>query len=124
MNRYAELLNSGEFCNARVCSDCLMVVANAEYPDDDRGDWTTERQNALEQNLNTYDVTLGHLHTGRWAETSCFHYGEPCPDDDDCPCARTEFSWSRCGLCETTLGGYRHDAILIKNAELAEGGKQ
>jgi hypothetical protein len=35
-------------------------------------------------------------------------HDDGCTRDGDCSCERQSFSWQRCDLCDTTLGGERH----------------
>lgn len=120
MATFSELLDAGTFCSTSICVDCAMVVVNGDYPDDydgnPCGNWPLARKHTLQRNRARYDVTLGHSHSGNYAETGCFHYGQPC--EEDCDCDRTDFSRSRCALCETDLAGTRYDVILIDRAEL------
>jgi hypothetical protein len=114
-NPYSRALDSGNFVAARLCHDCLYIVSYAAYPEGDT-DWTTERANTVAANLAAYDVTIGHNHNGEYAERSCWHYPNRC--EDDCDCAKTDFSWAPCDLCSSALGGSRGDAILIRHDDL------
>jgi len=102
MTTFGELLDTGRYHNGVVCVDCLMGIAN--------GDWPTVA------NLGAYDVTVGHLHIGEWADASCWHYGAEC--GDDCSCEETEFSSRGCSVCGTYLAGYRHAAIMVNRDDL------
>lgn len=112
MATYGELLDRGDFVATSVCADCLMIADGYGSEIDYRSpDWTLERIATMQRNLRRYDVTVGHVHSGEWA-SRCYHAGEDCADD--CNCTYSEFSWSRCGLCDTGLGGSRHDVIMVE----------
>lgn len=116
MATYSELLAAGRFYDGAVCADCLMGIANDDWPAVGDSGWDDDRDATAGANLGAYDVTLGHMHDGKYADTSCFHYGAEC--DDDCSCEADEFSWRGCSVCGTYLAGYRHDVIMIKHDDL------
>ncbi|AXQ64486.1 hypothetical protein L3Y19_gp097 [Gordonia phage Neville] len=124
-NVFAHVLNTtGEFVAARLCQSCLFGVVNGDWPtveDDDEPDWTQEREDSANRNMARFNITMGHVHDGPWADRNCFHRGEPC--GDDCDCEETTFSDSECGVCETRLAGDRHDAIMIDRATFAKYGR-
>ena len=91
---------------ARVCVDCLMLVANGETDHN----WTEEQREEFlarfAAGLGDAEVTLGML-----AE---YH---SCTDEDgniadECECEYNPFSWSACDLCRSNLGGERHAATF------------
>lgn len=85
-----------------VCVDCLMGLANGDWPEVGEN-WTEEQENHVIEGLTQFEFTLGHI-----AEE--VHPGEDCDEDMECP--RTEFSWSRCDLCNSSLGGSRDDVTI------------
>lgn len=89
------------------CNDCLFMLANGEVESWD--EWETYAwEKTVEANLGQWRVGLGGEH------------GEGCPNVDqetgawigesDCDCEQIEFSWSRCDVCRSGLGGSR-DAV-------------
>ena len=75
----------------QVCFDCLQVHANG----DTGGNEPNCEPWALMQDL---DVSMGSVS------------GCDCKNgyQDECECDYTEFSWSQCDACGSSLGGYRH----------------
>lgn len=69
-----------------ACQDCLFYVANGDEPDDGRD---------IEADIQ---ATLGHAS------------GLLCCGDSD---QDDEFSWSSCQCCGSTLGGSRHQIIVM-----------
>ena len=117
MTTFGELLDTGEFYDGTVCSVCLMGIASGDWPAiGDGSGWDADRDSAADVNLGAYDVTVGHVHIGEWADTNCWHFGTEC--GDDCDCERTEFSSRGCSVCGTYLSGYRHDVIMVNRADL------
>ena len=78
-------------CEIQVCYDCLAIHANGELGDDSIPD--CEPWGLMPDD----DVTMGMMGACQW---ECA--------EDDCECDYTNFSWSRCDACGSTLGGYRH----------------
>lgn len=115
MGAYSECLNQGLFVATVACQDCLLEHANGQVDSDSR---TAEQIDHARQVAADYDITTGHVHTGPYAEQSCFHAGEECPDSQDCDCERTDFSGTECGMCGTRLAGYRNDMIFIARTDL------
>lgn len=75
-----------ETINLAVCEDCVFVIANGEYPEDE---------------TRTQEIVAGET---RWhAEGYTLAVG----DDYD------QFSWGRCDVCHTRLGGSRHEAYAL-----------
>jgi len=70
------------------CIDCLMVVANGEYPEDPTN--------------NIGDRIMANLGDDR-------HH--LCCGDSDLD---QEFSWSACQCCRSPLGGSRHQLIVLE----------
>lgn len=71
-----------------ICEDCLMASANGLYGWEYDEEWLA-----------------------RYVE-ACDAYGDPIPNcGDDC---EGSFSWSPCGFCGSTLGGYRHPAVILR----------
>ena len=116
MATYGEPLDAGRYHNGSVCVDCLMGITYGDWPAIGEADWDDDRERTADANLGTYDVTVGHMHIGEWADTSCWHYGTEC--GDDCSCERTEFSSRDCSVCGTYLAGYRHDVIMVNRNDL------
>lgn len=73
-----------------ACGDCLMYVANGDLPEDDNG----ELQAAIDANLTPAEQR--HL---------C------CGDSEQ----DNEFSWSACQCCGSSLGGSRHQLIVLED---------
>lgn len=90
MNKFAQALESGNYVDGLVCSDCLMWIAN----NDDSGNDDEWNRTEVDKTLSEYDVTIG--------------------DDEH------DFSTVRCSVCGTDLHGYRHSVILIKWSDLEE----
>ena len=89
-----------------ACVDCLFMLANGEV-EDWTEDQTREWHQSVQKRLGAWNVDLGGEHV------------EECPNvaedgswigDSDCDCEREEFSWSRCDVCGSGLGGSR-DAV-------------
>lgn len=92
-----------------VCQDCTILIANGDLPDlpdNELADYVARIER--EENSNV-SVTLGHTH--EIGSNDCYHAGTDC--EDDCDCEYVEFSSTRCGYCETTLAGYRHDVTFL-----------
>ncbi|AGT13257.1 hypothetical protein SEA_MPHALCON_132 [Mycobacterium phage MPhalcon] len=116
-NKYAEALESGNFHAGSVCVDCLMGLANGDWPTVGEGDWTQQSEDNANATLAEYDVTLGHLHDGPWS--TCSHAGEDC--EEDCDCERTTFAHgniSPCSVCNSRLSGSREDVTMVRKALL------
>ena len=79
-------------CEIQVCYDCLAIHANGELGDDSIPD--CEPWGLMPDD----DVSMGSVS------------GCDCKNDyqDDCECDYTDFSWSPCDACGSSLGGYRH----------------
>jgi hypothetical protein len=77
-----------------VCVDCIIAVANGEYPDD------TEHANDIVNAEQGWANRGYHLVPG---------------DDDD------TFSWRHCELCQTTLGGSRHSMTAMTRTPITRG---
>lgn len=124
-NVFGHVLNTtGEFVAASICQDCMFGVVNADWPtigDSDNPDWTQEREDTANRNMARFDITMGHVHIGPWADKNCYHENESCADD--CDCAETTFSDSECGVCGTRLAGDRHDAIMVDRATFTKYGR-
>lgn len=109
LNVYAAVDITGEFAYGNVCRDCTFVLANGSLDEDWR---TMDQRNLAEKNWGIWEFTLGHHHTGKWAER-CWHRGNAC--DDDCQCERTDFdTFNACDMCGNTDAGYRHHVTMIK----------
>lgn len=73
-----------------ACVDCLMVIANGEYPEDE------ERRDAIVAGEKR-EYEAGWI----WAYD--------CPED-----CEGWFSMSPCDICRSPLGGDRHPVALIR----------
>ena len=80
------------------CVDCLMLVANDEVTDGDGNDITAEHAALVMAYLGLPRV-LTHL------APAC---------EEDC---EGWFSYSRCDVCGTSLGGDRHPIALMTTEE-------
>ena len=100
----------------RCCVGCLMMLANGE--NDDWDEWETYAwEKTVADRLGDVRVDLGGEHeedcpnvdqeTGAWIGAS------------DCDCERDEFSWARCDVCGSGLGGSR-DAVHFYKYEEGE----
>jgi hypothetical protein len=110
-NAFAQAIESGNYVVGGVCVDCLMGIANGDWPEVGPN-WTETQQLVSDETMRLYDVTLGHIHDSY----RCWHSGEVC--DEDCDCERAAFSWSPCIVCGSSLGGSRDDVLLIDKAVL------
>lgn len=126
-NAFAHIFNAtGEFSTGSVCVDCLMGVANGDWPnvdDADNPDWTADSDRNATQTLTDYEVMLGHVHTaGPWRDAAdCYHAPDEC--DSDCDCETEDFSDSTCFVCETTMAGERHAVTAIARETLRRYGR-
>lgn len=92
------------------CNDCLFWLAYGETPEQMSEDETREWLDTITANLGEWHVDLGGEHA------------EDCPNVDqdtgewlgstDCDCETVDFSWSRCDVCRSGLGGSR-DAVFF-----------
>jgi hypothetical protein len=83
-----------------------MGLANGDWPaigEANSEHWTDDQENHVIEGLTRFEFTLGHI-----ADEA--HPGEDC--DEDMECSRTSFSWSRCDLCNSSLGGSREDVTI------------
>jgi hypothetical protein len=83
-----------------ACQDCVMLLANGET----NPWWTEEETAAYLDRVTDQEVTLGF---------DADEHDEDCPNHGEwigaeCYCEHDEFSWRRCDVCGSTLGGYRH----------------
>ncbi len=118
MGRFGDLLNAGEFVDGTVCTDCLFGVEYGQWPTGD-ADWTATRAREANAAVSKYQIVLGHLHTGPFASTGCYHSGREC--EEDCDCARDTFSRVDCSVCGSGLAGERHDVVMIAYTDLKAG---
>jgi hypothetical protein len=90
------------------CTDCLMVLANGEYPMDITETELAEYKSRIDATLSGgTEVTIGMLVS---------EHEDDCPVNiegsynavDECSCTVQSFSWSDCELCDSNLGGERH----------------
>jgi hypothetical protein len=75
-----------------ACTDCLMLVANGDHPEENTEKQDAEMDRAIEANLGD---DQGYL---------C------CGDSDK----DEEFSWSACECCGSKLGGSRHHLVVVR----------
>lgn len=87
----------------RCCTDCIMLFANGENPQDLSEDETSAWHAEIDRRIEGYYVACGGAH-----EEGCTNDGS-----EDCGCETREFSWSQCGTCGSTLGGSRHAVTLF-----------
>lgn len=81
-----------------VCVDCHMTDAQGEVSADAETEPWSHANGELEH-------TPGMIYD----EHTCHDDGLTAPErNDDCECETTEFSWSMCEGCGSTLGGSRH----------------
>ncbi len=107
MNKFATAMDEGQFYVGKICTDCLMVIANGDASGN-ADDWDKEE---FDRVTGKYDIVLGHPHFNMWYD-KCHHNGHAC--DIDCDCARDEFSTSECDVCGDQLHGTRHDIVMIE----------
>jgi hypothetical protein len=95
-----------------VCSDCLMMLANGDMPEDMPEDYQSAflaRHTAgLERELDGHygNVVAGGAH----------HCGDgEAWRDGDCACEDGGFSNGECDLCRDGLAGDRYAATVIYN---------
>jgi len=79
-------VNDMEAISIAVCEDCLMAVANGDYPEDQA------RAEAIVAGETRWHGEGYHLAVG---------------DEHD------TFSWSRCDVCCTGLGGSRSEVVAL-----------
>lgn len=85
----------------RVCTDCILFIANGELPDEPHDDGTPRHWGDDEPHgPRAQQILAGVEHDlpGSWALGN----GEV-----------DEFAVSPCDCCGTTLGGERHDAEFV-----------
>lgn len=96
-------MNDKFVCTIWVCQDCMFVHANGETGNEspDREPW----EYLFDREPDGSSVTMGltrEEHECGWQDdedSECWQ---------ECECADTEFSWSQCQGCGSTLGGSRH----------------
>lgn len=71
-----------------VCVDCIMALANGEYPED-----AARRDAIIDAETRYHDEGFAILAGGDETDT---------------------FSWSPCELCGSSLGGSRHEAAAVR----------
>jgi len=91
-----------------ICSDCYMYHHNG---DDGFSDYVTPEMQR--------DIKLGFDKLGNilMSDHLCPH-GDDCDHAWDWGCVcnyETYFSWSPCDICESRLGGDRHDVDIIQH---------
>lgn len=75
-----------------ACQDCLMLVANGDFPEDNSERQDKQMQAGIDANMGD---DQGYLCCGD-------------SDKDD------EFSWDACECCGSSLGGSRHHLVVVK----------
>ena len=97
--------------NGWCCVDCLLALANGDEPtemtDRERADWRQRFESAFRGDGGS--ITLGRM----FGEDGCEHTSQDWHSDDGTSedhaeqCEQLTFSWSRCDVCGSTLGGAR-----------------
>jgi len=101
---------------ASICTDCYMY---SHYRDESLGDHVTpEMEQDIKQGFdklsNVHIADHHHTLTCAWFPYCTFYSeGNKCTGED-CTCSETYFSWSPCDICESNLGGDRHDVDIIE----------
>ena len=92
-----------ESITVAACNDCMLMIANGDEPEElsdlDRIRWRRD----FNRGIAGFWATLGHL-------PEYAHPGRDC--DKDGECARDDFGWWPCAICNSNLGGERHDVTL------------
>lgn len=98
-----------EHSNGWCCVDCLMLLANGDTPPEWDEAKTAEWLADIERQTEGCDVTLGRM----FGEDGCehtseeWHSGGPAQEEHAENCERQDFSWRRCDVCGSNLGGAR-----------------
>jgi hypothetical protein len=102
-------MNTQEHATGHICVDCLMLLANGDWPCDMSESELAEYRQAIESHPNySLEMTLGHLCDS--PDSNCWHAGKPC--EDDCDCERDDFSTMPCDMCGSYLAGSREDVTI------------
>jgi hypothetical protein len=86
-----------------ACLDCVML-ANGETPPEMDEDQTAEWLAGIDANVGDALVTLGAMFEAAYG---CEHSSPDDYEDHAESCERETFSWRRCDVCGSTLGGAR-----------------
>lgn len=99
--------NPIETCTIWVCVCCMLVHANGECCDQEHGDVDyPEPLSAIAPEDNITAGMFEHEHAA-----DCL-FNQQNPEYQECDCETTNFSWSFCEGCGSTLGGSRHAMTL------------
>lgn len=92
-----------EHSNGWCCTDCLVLLANGETPIEMDARETAEYLARVDHYCEGAEVTLGRM----LGEDECEH-DDACSEDHAESCEQVTFSWSRCDVCGSNLGGSRN----------------
>ena len=86
---------------ASICTPCYMY---AHYGDETFGsDETPDMRRDIVAGFETLgDAIIGDAHNDECSS-----------DTGDCTCYEPYFSWAPCDICNSTLGGDRHDVTIV-----------
>jgi ribosome-binding protein aMBF1 (putative translation factor) len=81
---------------------------------------TRDEYRAYQKYVDGQLATLQHFSSGSWLEEcdECPHYGDEEYENGVSYQAEPYFSWSRCELCGSTVGGTREDAHAYYEGQL------
>ena len=99
------MTETNDYSDGWACQDCLLLLCGGETPpelDEDETDAYLSRIGATTGNVL---VTLGR----RLESCGCDDWDT---DEHRDGCERLGFSWSRCDVCGSTLGGGREAVTL------------
>ena len=92
-------------CSLDVCTDCLLLIANGDLPED---------RPELNQEI---DAQWGEVSTATCDAHGAVHgslrWDLVCGGEHEDPHGDSHFSWSGCESCGSRLGGDRHAATAL-----------
>lgn len=116
MATYGELMDAGEFFAGTLCPECISMLVNGENTatNGEESDWDAAK---YQETIREWDITRGHVCSGEWADSSCWHEGVECRDIF-CNCDFRMHSREECSACGDTKHGERHDVTMIRREHL------
>lgn len=94
-----------EIVHLEGCTDCRLWLSNRAVPD--APEWSAQ---AIEDNWPSYS---SDPHYGGWDVLSCCSR-EECEDQDGHSACESFFSWGRCEVCGSRLGGDRYHMTAMR----------
>jgi hypothetical protein len=102
---------------ASICTDCYMYshygdesLAEYDTPVDSKGRPLTQSASEMAHDIRQGFDKLGAVRIADRHVESCDHDW-----DWQCVCYEAYFSWAPCGICDSHLGGDRHDVDIRSN---------